>query len=1174
MKKILFLLLVCGLQVSAKLPVLNAFVKLPQLDIQKELNHDAANDKSRPLRYAVAAEIENVFIKNNTSHGGQWNRLTDGSWVWRLKISSEKALSLDVSLNDFFLPPSAKLSIYDWTGNLAKGPFTDKNNNSSKQLWPGSIIGHEVTLELRVSNQYKKYVSFSLNKVFRGFRALWKEVDILAKSGSLPFWNSMDNPFFSNSGACNVDVACQDAENWQDQVSSVARYTFHKEGALFTCTGQLINNTNNDGRPLFLSGYHCGLSEDMSTNYWQSIAPSINIWWNYQSNQCRQPNTSSSSTPISISDFNDTQSGASVLALYQPSDMVLLELNQVPDQSYEIYYTGWDRTNSASNSAVTIHHPNFGAKRISVENNPLSITGYGNNTSSDRSHLRVNDWDKGTTEPGSSGAGLWNDEKLLIGQLHGGYAACGNDKPDWFGRLYTSWDGGGTADKRLKDWLDPNNTNVVKLQGLNGNQCSSFSASITHQANQYIIGEDQNFSASINGGLAPYSYEWDIDGDNITDSQESQVTVQYAKKYVDNVYLTVTDSNNCSIKTTKAVIVESPEITIKSIAPAQQLCGNNDAFVDPGERWQVPVVLKNQGEVTANTSYAALSKSNTTIFQPTGEDTFGNSIGSCHRQFIDISATGTELVLEDANSNDVFSAQDEGSAKIVLTHPFDFYGQNISQLSLSTNGYISIDPDDSGSDFDNDCPLPSLPNQTANGSSTQARILPLHDDLITQHIYYQYFASCPRQAEFGKDLSCYVFMYKDVDLYNQNNANVEHFDFEAILYPQTSQWVFQYDGYDLNAVSASVGIQNNDATDGLGYSCNNASRINTQNAVCVIHRDHQELINTVSDYVNLETPALALGTMQVGQEKTGFVEYSISPQAQCGEIVNIRMEAAVYQKGFNSENTTIISTTLGNNGICHISTNCQTSNQNTITPINGLWDNAQRSGNGLDMYFIPVNEEPNSLVYIQYTAKKDHTPIWYITGANQQAQNNQFLNELLRVNYKGDFFTSPRTDEVIGYSTLTLIDEIHAIQTRIINNQFSAELLQPLNFGGNPSEQRTGLWYNPEQIGWGLSIGTKGYSEVILSYLYDNSGQPYWLLGAGENGTTDPIEMSYYTTFCPNCPKTKIKFESVGLIEVEYDSSNITGKINQFDVDFTNEKQTSQWHRSNLPIQLITPAID
>lgn len=90
--------------------------------------------------------------------------------------------------------------------------------------------------------------------------------------------------------------------------------------------------------------------------------------------------------------------------------------------------------------------------------------------SSDGTHLMVSNWDVGTTEDGSSGCPLFNGEKRIVGQLHGGDAACSNSKPDWFGRLYLSWTGGGTKSTRLSDWLDPLNTGKTALDGRNASE--------------------------------------------------------------------------------------------------------------------------------------------------------------------------------------------------------------------------------------------------------------------------------------------------------------------------------------------------------------------------------------------------------------------------------------------------------------------------------------------------------------------------------------------------------------------------------------------------------------------------------------------------------------------------------------------------------------------------------
>src|SRR5690606_25318967 len=64
-----------------------------------------------------------------------------------------------------------------------------------------------------------------------------------------------------------------------------------------------------------------------------------------------------------------------------------------------------------------------------------------------------------------SGSGLWNQNKRLVGQLHGGSAACGNDLSDYYGRLSVSWNGGGSSTSRLRDWLAPGSSGTTTLAG-------------------------------------------------------------------------------------------------------------------------------------------------------------------------------------------------------------------------------------------------------------------------------------------------------------------------------------------------------------------------------------------------------------------------------------------------------------------------------------------------------------------------------------------------------------------------------------------------------------------------------------------------------------------------------------------------------------------------------------
>lgn len=1171
--KTLLLLIIASFQLNAKE---NIFA-LPPLDIANELNKSSyVSTKGQALQFAVNTDVKGVFVMSNKSSGGQWEQQKDGSWIWTFEVYAENSLSLDFGLYDFFLPPTAKLSFYDNTGQLAKGPFTDTKNKPHKQLWPGTIIGNAALVELSVSDQYKKHVSFSIKKISRGFRSIYDDVELLpTKMGQQKFWTSSNENISVKSGSCNVDVICDDGDGWRDQIRSVARYTLTRTDGTFLCTGQMINNTANDGKPLFLTADHCGF--DSTTD------ASINIWWNYESNSCRTAGSGASGSPISISSFNDTQSGSTFLSNYAPSDMALLELDDLPNTNHQVFYTGWDKRDVAPSSAVSIHHPSGHAKRISFENNPLSITDYepqpdGNTTT----HYKISDWDIGTTEGGSSGSGLWNSNKLLVGQLHGGTAACGNNNPDYYGRLNVSWDGGGSPNSRLKDWLDPLNSGVETLQGLG--ECSAMTVTINHTSNSKEIGVAQDFSVNVNGGVAPYDFKWDINADGKTDGTEDSISATYAQAFTNNVKVSIVDADGCTGGINKAVVIQAPEINLLNQGSVpEQVCGNNDSLIDPGERWRVPVSIQNNGFASAQNAYAAFTKNaNSSNFEVVASDSFGNTLGNCGKQFIDISSTGTDLELIAVSPD--FPATDDGVTSVNLTQPFDFYGQTISALYLSSNGYISIDPNENGSDFDNDCPLPTVPNQ----GSTQARIIPLHNDLKVQNIFHQHFTSCPRPANPGEDLSCDVFMYNGVEIFN---SSAPSFNFEAILYPEIGLWVYQYEGDDISPAS-TIGLQNNSATDGAHFSCNSSSPIDTQEAVCVYHKNFPESSGGDVSKLYLETPVIALGDMPVSGQHSDFLTFSVAQDAQCGSPIGINMQAAVYESGFNQDNKIVYSGTLGNNGACSVVTNCSPNTSNNISPSTHLWYNSKRSGNGYDMYFLdnkthssdPNNNisEPNSLVYVQYTGLPDRSPIWYITGAEGYHQNNQAYNEMTKFTYNGPFLNSTATVSRVGESHTTLIDQNNAIQTRTINGQFSADLLTTFVFVSDPStaNQRTGLWngQNSNEGGWGQSISTQADTEVVINYIYDSVGQPYWILGAGANQAVEDIDMLYINTFCPHCPKLQSENTTVGSIRINYGAPNTDGHTKTATIENLHiEHPVNQnliWDRNNMPIRLLTPPVE
>lgn len=391
---------------------------------------------------------ESIEVDVRPDQFGLWEFLPDGRAVWRLRITSPDAHSLNLGFTEYYMPPGGQMIIYDPDGTQILGPFSVADNDIHKQLWTPVFPGDELVLEVQLPTTAIASLRLRLTSVnhdFLGFLSI-------------------------ASGACNLDVICgtQDGfpivDLYRDIIQSIA--VIGRNGDTF-CTGFLVNNTNYDCTPYFMTAYHCEIN--------QYNASSVVAYWNYQNSECRQPE-SAASGDTGDGQLNNFNTGAIWRSASQQTDFTLLELDDPIPVSADAYFAGWSRSvNPPQDTLLCIHHPDGAEKRISIAYEDAHVGSWGGGSAEvpNGNHIIVPDWTIGSTESGSSGAPLFNSDKKVVGQLHGGAASCNNNSYDSFGWFRSSWNGGGTPQTRLRDWLDPIDANPLEIEGRWLSSCSA-----------------------------------------------------------------------------------------------------------------------------------------------------------------------------------------------------------------------------------------------------------------------------------------------------------------------------------------------------------------------------------------------------------------------------------------------------------------------------------------------------------------------------------------------------------------------------------------------------------------------------------------------------------------------------------------------------------------------------
>ena len=415
--------------------------KLKALDFETIAREDEQNKTStRDLRFAVPQAV-NVNINTH----GEWLELESKGKIWRLTIESPNALATILEYDQFHLPSGSTLHLYNEDRSHLVGAFSSRNNKGSLET-PGTFLselikGTSVTLEYFEPFDVEHAAVISISRVMLAYR----NVNHIKKYKG-----------FGDSGACQVNINCPDGNAWQTNKRGVSRMLITRTDGSFWCTGNMLTTIQGGFRPYYLTANHClGTSYDaVGTNNVNAI-----FYWDYEAAGCSNPG----SEPASI-----TSSGAMLVSNKADSDFALFWLLEDPfrDAGYAPTYLGWDPGTSPGAGGAGIHHPAGDIKKISLFTQTPGSNAFCDPDLTWNVVFNHGGGQFSSTEGGSSGSALFDNNSRVIGQLWGGTdlgpilcnggpeCADPSDDRSYYGKFSDSWGDSGGKRRRLSDWLN------------------------------------------------------------------------------------------------------------------------------------------------------------------------------------------------------------------------------------------------------------------------------------------------------------------------------------------------------------------------------------------------------------------------------------------------------------------------------------------------------------------------------------------------------------------------------------------------------------------------------------------------------------------------------------------------------------------------------------------------
>lgn len=202
---------------------------------------------------------------------------------------------------------------------------------------------------------------------------------------------------------------------------------------------------------------------------------------------------------------------------------------------------------------------------------------------------------------------------------------------------------------------------------------------------------------------------------------------------------------------------------------------------------------------------------------------------------------------------------------------------------------------------------------------------------------------------------------------------------------------------------------------------------------------------------------------------------------------------------------------------------------NQFNPEPGHWFNPGRSGHGMDL-----QRSGTSMVATWYTYNEDGTPHWY-----------QAFGELQGMSWTGDLYQAVWVPaqggietETVGSMTMVFSSPQSAEFSWQIGAESGSETFTRFQFASGYTPQNyTGMWFDPNESGWGISIDSLADTRIALVFFYDGNNQPRWVLGSGANASGTEFDMLSFTGFCPWCTTTEAQPVAGGTMTLNFNGN-------------------------------------